>query len=115
VDPGSVMAGAVEVMDIALWGTEYTSPVGPEFVTDTSAFELTVIFVMAAEDDTIVTHDGANYTLDMEDSIALRVHQNNNIVATKPVQADLLTGDIGHNHELRWFSLLPDQDWSNDD
>jgi hypothetical protein len=114
VDPGSLMAGAVEVLETTLWGTEYTAPVGPEFVTDTDAFEHTVIFVMAGEDDTIVTHAGANYTLGMGESIALQVHQNDKIVATKPVQADLLTGDIGDNYELRWFSLTPEEYWSND-
>jgi len=34
--------------------------------------------------------------------------------ADKPVQADLLTGDKESNYELRWFSLLPVDNWSNE-
>ena len=36
------------------------------------------------------------------------------ITSNKPVQADILAGDIGSTYELRWYSLIPTEDWDND-
>jgi len=113
--PGSLMAGAVEVLDTDSWGTDFISPVGPNRDTYTDAFEYTVIYVMASEDGTVVTHNGGDArTLNRGQSYQYWCDQGDTIEATKPVQADLLTGDIGSTYELRWFSLLDVKDWSNE-
>jgi hypothetical protein len=108
-EPGSLMAGAVEVLDTSQWGLEYTAPVGSDVFTNSTAFEYSAIFIMASEDATTVTmSDGSSTSstnLDMGENLIVNVTQNYKITADKPVQADLVTGDIGDKYELRWFSV----------
>jgi hypothetical protein len=105
--PGSLMAGAVEVLDIKEWGLEYTAPLGSDVNISSTAFEFSAIFIMAGEDNTTVTMPDRTTTvlLSMGENIIVNVTQNDKITADKPVQADLVTGDIGDNYELRWFSV----------
>ncbi len=58
--PGSLMAGAVEMLDTDSWGTSFISPVGQD-TADTSGtdpFEYSTVYVQAGEDDTTVTGPG---------------------------------------------------------
>lgn len=119
VVPGSRMAGAVEVLSQDAWGIHYEAPVGTDVAYVTSAFQYVDLFVMSSRNGNLVTYQtGANpatyttVTLDMGDSIAISVKQSWTVVGTKPLQVDLITGDIGSTYELRWFSLLPTNAWA---
>jgi hypothetical protein len=112
--PGSLMAGAVEVLDQSLWGTQFVAPVGEGGnLLDTNAFEVTLFFIMAGEDNTVVTlPDSSTVTLNMGQSKTIHVQQAKVVTTSKPCQVDLLAGDIGDTWELRWFSLLDVNKWS---
>jgi uncharacterized repeat protein (TIGR01451 family) len=112
-NPGSLMAGAVEVLDTSVWGTSFEAPVGRDSQSITSAFQYTGIYVMASEDNTKVTIPGSlnPIILNQGQSKHLAVNQGDVITSDKKVQVDLLTGDIGSQYELRWYSLLPVDDW----
>jgi hypothetical protein len=118
--PGSLMAGAVEVLDTAAWGTSFVAPVGPDDDTAAEAFEHTAFYVMAKDDNTVLTFKEGNTeikteTLNAGDSFTQLIAKiGTTLTATNPVQVDLITGDKGSQYELRWFSLVPREDWSND-
>jgi hypothetical protein len=115
-NPGSLMAGAVEVLDTSVWGTNFEAPVGRDVQSDTNAFQYTGLYIMAKEDDTKVTIPGSlePITLNQGQSKHLSVEQGDIITSDKKVQVDLLTGDIGSIYELRWYSLLPVDAWSDE-
>ncbi|NND32053.1 MAG: DUF11 domain-containing protein, partial [Saprospiraceae bacterium] len=115
--PGTVLAGAVEVVDTSAYGLCFVAPVGENTADQFSMFQRTDFYVMAAEDNTLVTIDvngptagggimmmtlnqGQGYTVS-------NVLEGATIKATKPVQAHLITGDVGANYESRWFTLYP--------
>jgi len=58
--PGSLMAGGVEVIDTDNWGLSFTCPVGPNYDTFTNAFEYTGVYIMASQDGTTVKLNGAS-------------------------------------------------------
>jgi uncharacterized repeat protein (TIGR01451 family) len=113
-NPGSLMAGAVEVLDTSVWGTGFVAPVGRDAQSGTNAFQYTGLYIMASEDNTEVTIPGSidPIILNQGQSTHLSVEQGDIITSDKKVQVDLLTGDIGSIYELRWYSLLPVDDWS---
>ena len=118
-NPGSLLAGAVEVLSTDDWGTNYEAPVGNDVSYDTSAFEMVKLFIMSAEDNNQVTYQiGASpnryntVTLNKGKSIAIDVKQSWTVVGSKPLQVDLVTGDIGSNYEMRWYALLPTNAWA---
>jgi uncharacterized repeat protein (TIGR01451 family) len=115
-NPGSLMAGAVEVLDTSVWGTSFEAPVGRDAQSTTNAFQYTGLYIMASEDNTKVTIPGSSnpIILNQGQSKHLAVEQGDIITSDKKVQVDLLTGDIGSNYELRWYSLLPVDDWSDE-
>jgi uncharacterized repeat protein (TIGR01451 family) len=113
-EPGSVMAGAVEVLDTNSWGTSYEAPVGTNSVFETGGFKISALVIMAGEDNTKVTVNGSAstiITLDEGQSYHAEVRQGDTVTSDKPVQVDLLTGDAG---ELRWYSLRCVNDWSSE-
>jgi len=112
--PGSLLAGAVEVFDTDAWGDSFIVPVGQNTSSGSSAFEYTAVYVMAGQNDTDVTVNGTTVTLDAGENTVVRVNQGNTVTSDKPVQVDLVTGDIGSTYELRWYALTPTEDWSND-
>ncbi len=113
--PGSLMAGGVEVLDTTEWGTFFIAPVGQNVVTNTSAFEHTALYVMAMEDNTTINFsDGARFMLGCGESHTYIVRLlGTTLTASAPVQVDLIVGDIGSTYELRWYSLLPHEAWTN--
>lgn len=122
LQPGSVLGGAVEITPTLDYGTSYVSPVGVDVSAD-SMFEYTGLFVMARENATSVTIDidgggpTASYvvTLNRGESHLVNngVRKGATISAGKPVQAHLITGDIGAGYETRWQTLYPVDQWSN--
>lgn len=113
-NPGSLMAGAVEVFDTSFWGTEYVTPLARGTSSFTSAFQYVGLYFMAGEDDTTVTKpDGSTFKLDMGESKFIEVYnRGQKYTADKKVQVTMVTGDEGSTYELRWFSLRPFEQWS---
>ncbi len=113
--PGSLMAGGVEVLDTAEWGTFYVVPIGQNVSSDTAAFEHTAVYVMAQQNNTVVTFsDGTTRTLQTGQShTKIVLLRGLTITSSFPVQVDLLAGDKGSNYELRWYALLPREAWTN--
>ena len=120
--PGSYLAGATEVFDTDSWSTDYIIPVGENTPNDsgTDPFEYTAVYVMAAADNTSVAikdETGATVTtttLGQGETFVYRVGQGYAIEASKPVQAQLITGDINEQYEMRWYSLTPTDKWSDE-
>jgi hypothetical protein len=114
---GSLFAGAVEVLETDSWGTQFVAPVGEDTVDGSNdPFEYSALYVMAREDGTVVTlPGGTTQTLNRGDNVLVPdVNQGDVVSADSPVQVDLLSGDVGSTYEMRWYSLLPREDWTND-
>lgn len=115
-DRGSMLAGAVEVLDTNSWGTYFESPIGEDSLTN-ERFEQTQMYVMAGEEGAQVTIESTSGTkthnLGPGESALERVDMGATLTASSKVQVDILAGDIGSVFEMRWFSLLPIEDWSN--
>jgi uncharacterized repeat protein (TIGR01451 family) len=124
----TLLAGSVEVLDTNNWGTSFRAPVGQNIPNTDSfqMFEYTGLFIQAGEGGAVINVDvNANGLVDAGDvvNVALAegksylVNDGVNIGATvtssKPVQVDILTGDIGSNYESRDSALLPTNLWSN--
>lgn len=115
--PGPQMAGAVDVVETALWGKQYIAPVGQDVgaAVAQSAFEFTAFYYMAAEDNTTVTlPNGATQTLNSGAGRMITVNRGDKLTADKPIQVVFVGGDKNSEYELRWFSLLDFNNWSND-
>jgi hypothetical protein len=110
-EPGSVLAGAVEVYDTTQWGVTFEAPVGEDTNLEGSeAFQLSGFMYMAVENNTVVTHhDGSTKTLQMGQSAYVTVKQSNRLVSSKPIQVVLLTGDRWSNYETRWYTIRPSE------
>nr|HQU52771.1 hypothetical protein [Saprospiraceae bacterium] len=115
--PGTVLAGAVEVVDTSAYGLSFVAPVGQNTANQYSMFERTDFYIMAAQNGTQVTIDvngpamaGGISTVTLNQGqgyCATQVLEGATIVATKPIQAHLITGDVGASYESRWFTLYP--------
>lgn len=106
--PGSYMAGAVEVLEMKDWGKDYIVPAGVNTYSATNAFEYTEVYAMAGEDNTTITFaNGKTVTLNMGESVGVKeaqgadVKEGDKITADKPIQIDLVTGDKNSWYELR--------------
>jgi hypothetical protein len=114
--PGSLMAGAIEVHDTSSWGTTFIAPVGQNLYHSTNAFEYTALYLMAAEDNTkVILPDSSTITLNQGESKVVRIKKQGEVITSdKGIQVDLLVGDINSTFELRWYSLIPVDQWSNE-
>ncbi|WP_421722951.1 DUF7507 domain-containing protein [Bauldia sp.] len=123
--PGSLLAGAVEVLSTDDWGTEYIVPVGEDTPdsSGTQPFDYAAIYVMAGSDDTEVMLNGVlQATLDQGESLVINsVNQGDvitaeNAITDEPqeIQVQLVTGDPGSTYEMRWYSLTPSDEWTDD-
>ena len=115
--PGPQMAGAVDVVETALWGTKYIAPVGQDIGASVgqSAFEFSAFYYMAAEDNTTVTlPTGATQVLNSGAGRMVTVNRGAKLTSDKPIQVVFVGGDKNSTYELRWFSLLDFNNWSND-
>ncbi|MCL4836198.1 MAG: DUF11 domain-containing protein, partial [Caldilineaceae bacterium] len=113
VAPGTVLAGAVEVLSVAKYGTAYEMPVGQN-LSSNEMFQYTALFVMAGSDNTSCTYNGSPFSLNAGQNYhkAGGVNAGDLLVCDKPVQAHLITGDVNSSYESRWFTLVPDAQWS---
>ncbi|MCB0046659.1 MAG: DUF11 domain-containing protein [Caldilineaceae bacterium] len=118
--PGTLLAGAQEMLDTGSWGLNYIVPVGEDTPNDDSVFQYAGAAVMAAENGTTVDIDTdgdgtVDTTLSLNEGETVfvdgGVEQGATIVADEPVQVTLITGDICATYEMRWYSLTPRDDW----
>ena len=120
-DPGPVLSGAVEIFENKTSGMNFEVPVGENISAD-DMFEFTALFVMAQENLTPVLIDtDGNGTPDITQILNKGqsylinggVKAGTKIISLKPVQVNLITGDLGGYYETRWFSLFPVKMWDN--
>ena len=121
VSPGPVFAGAVSVLATIDYGTNYISPVGQDLTNN--LFKYVGLFVMAAQDGTSVTIDTdgsgpvapVTVTLNQGESYLVNggIKTGASVVASKPVQADLIIGHVGGAYAADWFTLYPVEQWSS--
>ncbi|NEP95576.1 MAG: hypothetical protein F6K25_22825, partial [Okeania sp. SIO2G4] len=126
-NPGSLMAGAVEVFNQDSWGDRFIAPVGEDTASNTNAFEYSVFYVMAGDDGTELFLNGlqidingdnvidANDVLNIGDNFVIEdLQEGDELTSSRPVQVDLVTGDIGDNYELRWYAQVDADEWTNE-
>jgi uncharacterized repeat protein (TIGR01451 family) len=119
LDPGTLLAGAVEVYPTDAWGTSYEVPMGEDSALGQN-FEYTAASIMAAHPGTTVTIDTDGDTVVDQtfvlgagaSQLVAGLDQSATITATGPIQVDLLTGDVGATYAGRWYALLPIADWA---
>src|SRR6266542_4528600 len=119
--PGSVFGGSVAVPATIDYGTNYISPVGQDMTN--GLFQYVGLFVMASDDGTSVTIDpdgsgptaSITTTLNRGESYLLNggVKKGGSVLATKPVQVNLVAGHINAHYAMDWFTLYPVDQWSN--
>lgn len=121
VDPGQVLAGAVQAPDVTRYGTEFVAPVGTN-VAANEAFQYAAMTVIAARDNTLVDFDvNADGTNDLqvwldegEVYMVSNVAAGARITSSKPIQAHMLTGNIGSYYQMRWYMLFPSYQWDTE-
>ena len=120
LNPGAVLADAIEVTDTTSWGTNYISPVGTNVAASSSFFQYSALSIMAGATGTVVRVDlNSNGVFEVTNTlnageawfISNGVVAGSQVVASKPVQVALLTGDVNSQYEARWFNLTPVRDW----
>lgn len=125
--PGPLLADATEVPSTADYGTSFTIPLGQNIIypspNSSSMFEFCSLFVMAAQNGTVVHLDAdgngsaeTTFNLNRGESYLANggVNKGATVTASKPVQVQLVTGDIGANYENRWFTIPPTEVWSSE-
>ncbi|MBP9501124.1 MAG: DUF11 domain-containing protein [Candidatus Promineofilum sp.] len=133
--PGSLLAYANAMFPVSEWGTAYTVPTGCNTTTSTANFEYSALTFIAAYDNTTVDID-ADGNGTWETTVTLNQGQHylaatnpdaangcdyirqgakiRSTDPTKPIQVQLLTGDIGSNYAGRDLNLVPDADLGYD-
>jgi hypothetical protein len=100
--PGSLLAGAVEVLEIKDWGMTFEAPLGMDIGKYFEAFQFAAFYFMAGFDGTTVTlPDGSKQLLNRGQSGMVRVNQRDRLSSTRPIQVDLITGDVWSYYEMR--------------
>uniref|UniRef100_UPI0005596DEB DUF7507 domain-containing protein n=1 Tax=Desulfatiglans anilini TaxID=90728 RepID=UPI0005596DEB len=120
----TLLAGANEVFDTSNWGTEYRVPVGEDIPSNQmyDMFQYTGMTIMAGP-------GGAVVELDIDDDGSIEatvslaegqghlidggINVGGRVVSNRPVQIDLITGDINGSYEARFYRLLPVALWSS--
>jgi uncharacterized repeat protein (TIGR01451 family) len=117
---GTLHAGSEEVLDTSAWGTVYDIPVATS--VNSYDFTYTGIAIMASQDGTNVTVTNAagttiatstNMTQGQSYLYVNAAALGYRITANYPVQATMLTGDIGSSYESDFFTLYPNNLLSN--
>ncbi|MCX6873530.1 MAG: carboxypeptidase regulatory-like domain-containing protein [Verrucomicrobia bacterium] len=118
--PGTVLCTASEVYDTRKYGTAFKIPVGTTTDSAAQLFEYSSLHIIASQDNTTVQVDSdGNGTVDVTkilnlgDSMFVNggVRAGATVTATKPVQVQELTGDIGSTYESRTFAIRPTNLW----
>ena len=124
--PGTVLAGAVSVIDVGNAGTDYVVPIGQDvdtLATGTNRlFEYTSLQIIATQDGTTVnvdtngdgTFEFANIALNQGQTYFVNggVMAGARVTANKGVGVYAVAGDVGAAYENRWFALTPTEQWS---
>lgn len=129
ITPGTVLAGAVNVIDAGNAGTAYTLPVGQNVETVATGtnklFEYTSAHIIATQNGTTVSIDrdgnaatpGDITTVTLNEGQSYLVNGGLNagakITANKAIGVYLIAGDLGSTYENRWFALTPDEQWAS--
>jgi len=120
VTPGTVLCTASEVYDTLKYGIAFKIPVGTTTDSTAQLFEYSSLHIIASQDNTTVQVDtDGNGTVDVTkvlnlgDSMFVNggVKAGATVTATKPVQVQELTGDIGSTYESRTFAIRPTSLW----
>ena len=123
VDPGPVLADAVDLYDTSVYGTNFYAPVGENISTNNQLFQYSSMFAMAAESGTVVRVDAdANGSFELTNTInagesyqvVRGIRAGARMISSKPIQAHMITGDIGSHWESRWFTLYPREQWTSE-
>ncbi|NNC95174.1 MAG: hypothetical protein HKN92_06385, partial [Chitinophagales bacterium] len=114
--PNSFLAGASEVYPQAEWGNAFEVPVGVSTNVN-SMFDYVGATIMASDDNTSVTiinGSTTNVTLNEGESYLFNgtLNAGAQINSDKPIQVQLITGDICASYETRFFSLTPTNTWT---
>lgn len=119
--PDTLFAGAVELLDVSSWGTTYEIPV--DLSSDIyETFEHVSLFVMAAANNTAVSIDTDKDGVPETETVlnaGESYHANGGlpigtaVSASKPIQVQLITGDVCRAYETRWYTLLPTSQWDS--
>jgi hypothetical protein len=122
--PGSLLAGAMEVMDTSFWGKDFIAPVGNNTIVGNntfkaSSFGFSAFLVMAREANTTVQLRGPatgnvlhTWILNEGQSRLITTRISQPLTTDKPVQVAMITGDIDSLYESRWYTLLDKAQWS---
>lgn len=127
---GELIAEASSVYDTSKWGTSYTVPLGENYTsTNPTAvnFEYTSLFVTASKNNTTLTIKGADTTGDnvADGDITTTLSEGQSyflnggilvgttVTGSRPIQAQILTGDIGSSYATRAYTLVPTDQWGN--
>ena len=133
---GTLLAGALELFPTFTWSNQFEVPVGVDINTgcnpnasDTTTiaagnicmFEYVGMSISASDTGAVirtdVDADGVDDRTDIlnpgETIYIDNLSLGATVLSSDPIQAYLLTGDIGSNYEARWFSLLPSEQWDS--
>jgi hypothetical protein len=126
ITPGTVLAGAVNVIDAGNAGKVYTLPVGQNVETVATGtnklFEYTSAHIIATQNGTTVSVDrdgngSTDLTVTLNEGQSYLVSGGLNagarITADKGTGVYLIAGDVGSTYENRWFALTPDAQWAS--
>jgi hypothetical protein len=124
--PGTVLAGAVNVIDSGNAGKVYTLPVGQNIETvavgTNKLFEYTSAHIIAIQDNTVVNIDkdgngSTDITVILNEGQSYFVNGGLNagakVTADKGVGVYLIAGDVASSYENRWFALTADEQWAS--
>jgi len=117
-DPGEVLADCAQVYDRSKFGFSFRAPVGIDTGTN-QMFEYSSIHVAAGYDSTVVridvdadgNDDETVFLNEGESYVSRFTFEGARVEASKPVQAQMITGDIGSNYEMRFFEMFPSGQW----
>ncbi len=116
---GAMLAGAVEVFEVARWGTSYDVPVGTVLG---GGFNWVALSIMAQADGTSVQVDAdangtyeTTQTLDEGQTLFVPspVSRGARVLASDPVQVNMLTCQSPSGYNGRLYPLIPTALWGD--
>ncbi len=124
--PGTVLAGAVSLIDTGNAGKDFVIPFGQNVDTVATGtnrlFEYTSLHIIASADATTINIDKEGNG-SFETTIMLNQGQtylvNGGVLAGARITSDkgigvyAIAGDVGSAYENRWFSVTPREQWAN--
>lgn len=112
--PGTVLAGATEVEPVSYWSDSYILPLGQDTATSKDlGFQTVWAVVNASEPDTEVQFNGGPTVVLQpgEVEVFTGVMEGDSLIASAPIQVNLLTGTDA-TYESRWYRVPPSDQWA---